>query len=109
MTQDPLVRKAQAYIETRRHERLTVGQVTRGVGSNRATLGKHFQRELNTTLQAYVRGRRLDFAAERLRQGGPSVEQVAFECGFSSASYFSRLFKRATGRRPGALRRWRSN
>ena len=106
MAQDPLVRKAQAYVETRRHERVTVEQVTRAVGSNRVTLGKHFQRELDTTLQEYVRRRRLGFAAERLRQGDVNVEEVAFECGFSSTSYFSRLFKQVTGERPGALRRW---
>ncbi len=105
MTQDPLVRRAQAYVERRRHERVTVGQVTRAVGSNRVTLGKHFQRELDTTPQEYLRRRRLEFAAERLRQGDVNVEQVAFACGFSSASYFSRLFKRVTGHRPGAMRR----
>jgi LacI family transcriptional regulator len=108
MTQDPLVRKAQAYVETHRHERITVEQVTHAIGSNRVTLGKHFQRELDSTLQEYLRRRRLDFAAERLRQGDVNVEEVAFECGFSSTSYFSRLFKQVTGQRPGALKRWRT-
>jgi LacI family transcriptional regulator len=108
MTQDPLLRKAQAYVESCRHQRITVKQVTRAVGSNRVTLGKRFQRELDTTLHEYLRRRRLDFAAERLRQGDVNVEEVAFECGFSSTSYFSRLFKQVTGQRPGALRRWRT-
>lgn len=109
MTQDPLLRKAQAYVESSRHQRLTVQAVTRAVGTNRVTLGKRFQRELDTTLHDYVRRRRLDFAAERLRQGAGNVEEVAFQCGFSSASYFSRLFKQVTGQRPGAVRRWRGH
>jgi LacI family transcriptional regulator len=108
MTEDPLLRKAQAYVESWRHQRLTVQAVTRAVGTNRVTLGKRFQRELDTTLHDYVRRRRLDFAAERLRQGAGNVEEIAFQCGFSSASYFSRLFKQVTGQRPGAARRWRA-
>ena len=95
------MRKAQAFVETHRHQRITVEQVTRAVGSNRVTLGKHFQRELDTTLQEYLRRRRLDFAAEHLRQGDVNVEEVAFQCGSSSTSYFSRLFRR---HRPAARR-----
>ena len=34
-----------------------------------------------------------------------TVEEVAFACGFSSASYFSRMLKTVTGHRPGAVRR----
>jgi LacI family transcriptional regulator len=105
MTEDALVRKAQAYVEVRCHQRVTVGEVTRAVGSNRVTLGKHFQRELDTTVLDYLRRRRLAYAADRLRQGDANVDEVALECGFSSASYFSRVFKQVTGQRPGAVRR----
>jgi LacI family transcriptional regulator len=108
MTQDPLVRKAQTFVETRRHERVSVTEVVRAAGSNRVTLGKHFQRELDTTPLEYVRRRRLAYAAELLRQGKANVDEVAFQCGFSSTSYFSRLFNQATGQRPGAVRRART-
>ncbi len=105
MTRDALVRKAQAYVEAQRNRRVTVGEVTRAAGTNRMTLGKHFQRELDTTLLDYVRQRRVAYALERLRQGEANVDEVAFECGYSSTSYFSRLFKQVTGQRPGAIRR----
>jgi len=105
MTRNVLVRKAQAYIEAHRERRVTVAEVTRTVGTNRVTLGKHFQRELDTTLLDYIRRRRLTYAVERLRQGDTTVEEVAFACGFSSASYFSRILKAITGQRPGWLRR----
>jgi len=105
MTQHPLVRQAQAYIESRRHERLTVGAVTRAVGSNRVTLGKHFQQELGATLSDYVRHRRLAYAVESLRRGEATVDEIASRCGFSSTSYFSRVLKAETGRRPGAWKK----
>ena len=108
MTQDTLVRQAQAYVEGHRHHHVTVSEVTRVVGTNRVTLGKHFQRELDTTLLDYLRHRRLAYARERLRQGDGNVDEVALECGFSSSSYFSRVFKQMTGQRPGAVRRGRA-
>jgi LacI family transcriptional regulator len=107
MTLDALVRKAQSFIEAHRHRHCAVGDVTRAVGSNRTTLGKRFQRELGVTLHEYLRRRRLAYALERLRQGDASVERVASECGFSSASYFSHVFTQSTGRRPGSVRRAR--
>jgi LacI family transcriptional regulator len=105
MAQDALVRKAQAYIEAHRMRRVTVNEVTRAVGTNRVTLGKHFQRELDATLLDYIRRRRLAYAVECLRLGDTTADEVAFRCGFSSASYFSRMLKTLTGRRPGAIRR----
>lgn len=105
MTQDRLVRQAQAYVEAQRHRRVTVAELTRALRTNRVTLGQHFHRELGCTLLDYIRRRRLVYAMERLRQGDVTAEEIAFECGFSSASYFSRLLKSVTGRRPGAVRR----
>jgi AraC-like DNA-binding protein len=55
---------------------------------------------------ARIRRRRLERAAEILAsRGGPGhVERVAFECGFSSAEYFSRAFRREFGLSPRAYR-----
>ncbi len=104
MTKDLLVRGAQAFVEARRHRPLTVGEVTRAVGSNRTTLGKRFQRTLRMSLHEYLLRRRIAYASERLSLGDGKVDWVAAECGFSSASYFSRVFTQIAGRRPGSLR-----
>jgi LacI family transcriptional regulator len=101
-----LVRKAQAFIESNRRQRVTVAQIAAAVGSNRVTLGKYFHREFDTTLLEYICRRRLAYAIELLRQGDDTVDEVAWKCGFSSASYFSRIFKKFTNQRPGAVRRF---
>ncbi|MCL5098539.1 MAG: substrate-binding domain-containing protein [Candidatus Omnitrophica bacterium] len=105
MTDDALVRKAQSYIESHRHERVSVCEVTRAVGSNRVTLGKHFQRELDVGLLEYIRKRRIEHCREKLQMGEMNVEEVARSFGFSSSSYFSRVFKKVTGLSPGRLSR----
>lgn len=105
MTTDQLVKEAQQYVEARRDLRVTVNDVVSAIKSNRVTMSKHFQRELGTSVIDYIRRRRLDYAAEQLRRGTRTVEEIAVDCGYSSASYFSRQLKRLTGQRPGMLRR----
>jgi AraC-like DNA-binding protein len=55
---------------------------------------------------ARIRRRRLERAAEILaaRTGPGHVEKVALECGFASAEYFSRAFRREFGLSPRAYR-----
>jgi transcriptional regulator GlxA family with amidase domain len=106
-TNNPLVRKVQAYVESHRSQRLTVKEILRALSCNRVTLWKGFRAELDLTPFDYLRRRRLAYAAELLRQGDHSIEEVAFISGFSSASYFSKIFNRVVGCRPGAIRRAR--
>jgi LacI family transcriptional regulator len=104
MTDDPLVSRAQKYIEEHRHEPVLVEHVIRTLGTNRATLGKRFQRHLDVGLQEYILKRRIEYAREQLRDGRVSVEKIAEVCGFCSTSYFSKVFKKITGTTPGRIR-----
>ena len=58
-----------------------------------------FRRRLGLTLHEHVARLRVERARTLLAAGTP-VGQVAVEVGFGSAAYFSRFFKRATGRPP---------
>lgn len=55
---------------------------------------------------ARIRRRRLERAAELLsaRSPQPQIERVAADCGFASAEYFSRAFRREFGLSPRAYR-----
>ena len=59
--------------------------------------GQYEQKSVNTNL--------LDIRLRRAREmlaspGSRSIKQVAFDCGFTSASYFTQCFKKAFGRLP---------
>ncbi len=60
---------------------------------------------------ARIRRRRLERAAQILgtRSGPGQVEQIAYECGFASAEYFSRAFRKEFGQSPRAFRAARRN
>ena len=103
MVNDPLVRRAQVYIEAHRGEPVRVGDLLKALPSTKATLSKHFSKALNTTPSEYILRRRVEFAAELLRAGNDSVEAVAEKCGFSSRHHFGTVFKQVTGVTPGSL------
>ncbi len=57
---------------------------------------------LSTTASAFILEQRLRQAAERLRheRGRTSITQIAYDCGFSDAAYFSRCFHKTYGVSP---------
>ena len=52
----------------------------------------------------YVTRRRVDRASELLRNSPRSVTEIAHALGFESSQHFATVFKRFTGRSPGAFR-----
>lgn len=58
-----------------------------------------------TSVPEYVLKLRIDLAMEFLADGGMSVTEIAYAAGFSSHSYFDRLFKRCKGLSPLEYRR----
>jgi LacI family transcriptional regulator len=104
MVGDSLLRKAQAYIEEHRSGPIRVGAVVRATGTTSMTLNRHFQRHLKVSPFDYIQVRRIEFAKELLREGKLNVEGVATASGFHSSSYFCKMFRRVTNRRPGDLR-----
>jgi AraC-like DNA-binding protein len=71
-------------------------------GMSRSAFAQHFGDAFNRSPMNMVHHIRMQRAAQLLRQGGMSVDEVADRVGFSSRSHFSRSFKRHTGTSPSA-------
>ena len=61
---------------------------------------KLFKASTGKTLQKYVEEQRLKKAISLILAEEMTLTQIAYECGFSSQSYFSYVFKRYTGQTP---------
>jgi AraC-like DNA-binding protein len=59
--------------------------------------------ELGVSPSRFIRGVRVECAAERLRRGAGSVTEVAYSVGFESLSYFSRAFHERFGAAPSTF------
>ena len=79
-------------------------ELAAAAGLRTETLCRLFRRFLDTTPGAYLRARRMRLAAERLREPGARVKEVAAALGFADAFHFSRVFKAETGMTPKAWR-----
>jgi AraC-like DNA-binding protein len=92
-------RVAAVLAERLSHEGADMTSVARDLAVSRATLYRALQQE-GTTFARVLDDVRRDRAMHRLSTGGPTVQQVAHETGFSEPAAFSRAFKRWTGETP---------
>lgn len=64
-----------------------------------------FREKTGKSLTGYIMEQRIRHAKELLLQGDRSVRDIALMSGFQNISYFSKQFKRATGKTPQAYRK----
>ncbi|MFG6621026.1 AraC family transcriptional regulator ligand-binding domain-containing protein [Sulfitobacter sp. 1A05707] len=69
------------------------------------TLNRRLRAE-GTSFQEIKNALRRDIAIRALQQSTDSIEQIAFETGFSAPSNFHRAFHKWTNRTPGSYRLW---
>ncbi|HEX4199108.1 MAG TPA: AraC family transcriptional regulator [Caulobacteraceae bacterium] len=104
-TGDPLER-ARRHIDANLFEPLSLAGLAGAAGLSAYHFTRQFGARFGVSPMAYVRGRRLAAAAERLCAQRPTpLVELAFDCGFDSQEGFTRAFKRAFGVPPGRFRR----
>ena len=95
---------AVALMERHLESPLTLAEVARRSGVSSRQLQRLFAETLAQTPAGYYLGLRLARAATLLKETDRDVLSVGLVCGFSSASSFSRAFRRQFGYSPAALR-----
>lgn len=68
-------------------------------------LCRSFKKTTGMTIMKYILHTRLTLSKEQLYKNNLSIQRIATDCGFSSLSYFSRVFKDAYGETPSEFRR----
>jgi LacI family transcriptional regulator len=82
-----------------------VRDVLRVVPMSRRQLERRFRATVGRSVLDEIRRCRVDRARQLLGETELTIPQVAMACGFSTASYFTVVFRRATGATPGVYRR----
>ena len=59
-----------------------------------------FQKNMSINFRKYLNSLRMQYAIEIMRNTNLSVKEIALECGFSDATYFSKVFKKSQGVSP---------
>jgi AraC family transcriptional regulator len=79
-------------LEDRFDEPLRFDVIARQVGVHPVYLSRAFQRYAGRSMQQYVRALRLRRARQLLATRGPTITDVASDCGFADSSHLSRTF-----------------
>ena len=98
---EPIVR----YLDKNFKGRVTLDEICAETNYNKYSLCHNFKAVTGATIFEYVNFLRIHYAVERLKESGSSVIEVATDCGFSSLSYFNRVFKKIIGCAPSAYNR----
>ena len=90
-----LAAQAAAYIDEHfRESTLTASSVAAHFNYSADYLARLFSQAYHETLAAYIGEKRIAYAARLLIETRLSVNDVAVQCGYQSASYFARTFKK---------------
>lgn len=100
-SEPPYLRKAIKFMQSNYGQRLTVTQIVVAAGASRRSLELAFRQYRNATPLEALRRIRLDAALTLLRSDGVALAQVRSAVGYTSASIFSRDFRRTFGVSPG--------
>ncbi len=100
-----VMRKAMAYVHTHYAGQVSLKDLAAYVGLSEQHLIRSFQKEIGITPIDYLKRYRIERAKALLEEGSKSVTEVAFEVGFSTSSYFARVFRREVGVSPSAYQK----
>lgn len=98
------INKAIKFIEDNYNKNITVSDIAQHIKINRSHLFKIFKATMNQSPQQYIINYKLNKACDLLRKSTYSINGISDLIGFSSAEYFSRLFKKYKSISPSQYR-----
>ena len=99
---NPLLSKALSYVGENLFTIKSISEIAEAVFVTESYLFRLFKKELLMSPKKYITEKRLLYAQNQLKKGKKPTD-VAAACGFSSHSYFSKVFFRHRGVLPSAL------
>lgn len=97
---DKHMKKAVAFIDDNLAGDLSVQTIAKNIHISKSVLYKRFRTNFDCTINEYINTRRIEKAIELLLKTNLSIEEISKETGFTSASYFSKTFKKMKGVSP---------
>lgn len=86
------------------YQSIDLDQLAQRMGFNKNYLGNRIKADTGLTFKDWVQKQRMQKAHDLLLHTNYSMEEIAYQIGLSSTSYFFRSFKKQFGQTPGELR-----
>jgi len=94
------MQKAVDYINANLESELSIKNISKNINVSKSVLYKNFHANFNCTVSEYIHSKRIEKSLELLTGTDLSIEEISQMVGFSSASYYSKMFKKQIGMAP---------
>ena len=102
---DENIQRAITYINDNLDKELNVSTVCKNANISKSSLYQKFHSRFGCTLSEYINRRRISESVKLLHSSSLSIDEISLKVGFSSASYYSKTFKKQMGLSPLKYRR----
>ena len=96
--------KFKEVIEAHLYSQLTIDQLAVLTNNSLSSFKREFKKLYDDSPANYIRNRKLDKANSLLKASDESISNIAYDCGFSDISHFSKVFKSKFGQAPSEAR-----
>lgn len=100
------VKKALDYVAEHFNEEITLQDLAEETGMSREHFCRMFSEIASVSPIVYVNRFRVKKSLEYLRDSDKTIQQISDICGFGSASYYNRIFKKYMGQTPKEYRKY---
>ena len=97
---DELVQKAQLYIESKLHEKISVEDLSARFAIGRRNFDRRFIKATGNTPLAYAQRVKIESAKRAFETSRKTVNEVMYEVGYADVKAFREVFKKVTGISP---------
>jgi transcriptional regulator GlxA family with amidase domain len=98
--EDESIKKAQEFIESNYHDKITVDQLASMLAIGRRNLERRFKKATSNTVIEYVQRVKIEAAKMSLESSRENVNEVMYKVGYSDTKAFRTTFKKITGLSP---------
>ena len=92
------------YIRLHCYEGLTLSDLSRALGYSEDYLSRLFHEHVDCSFRQYIHRLRMQRATRELLCSVKTIQEIATECGYSNAKFFSTAFMKCEGISPSAYR-----
>ena len=93
------------FIRQNYRNEISLEDIAASANISKSEASRCFQSCLRVSPVSYLLRYRTEMAAQLLQNSSLTIEEISFECGFGSASYFCKMFRQYAGVTPGQYRK----
>lgn len=97
---DEMVKKAQAYIESKMEEKISVAHLSTRFAVSRRTFDRRFIKATGNTPIEYLQRVKIESAKKALETTRKTINEIMYDVGYSDVKAFREVFRKITGMSP---------